>query len=222
MSEIVMRYLDGDVSPGEEADALHRIADDVESRRELRFELRLRELLLKDSSTNRVPDGFHEQVMATLADEERPRRALLRRPAYVYAAAAALAGLLLAGIVYFDPFATVGERLATRGDGPSEAAPPTPPAAVAGAPTEEVWVRFQFTGEASESVAVAGDFSYWEPIPLSEQRVDGRPVWTAIVAVPRGEHRYMFLVDGADWVTDPLAPIVRDDSFGHRNAILSL
>ena len=221
MNEIVLRYLDGEVSPGEEADVLHRIAGDAECRRELRFELRLREVLLKESITGRVPDGFDERVMARIAGEERPRRALFRRPAYAYAAAAALAGLLLAGLVYFDPFATVGERLATGGGGASDA-PVPPPAEVAGAPGEDVWVRFQFTGEASESVAVAGAFSYWEPIPLSEQRVNGRPVWTAIVAVPRGEHRYMFLVDGSDWVTDPLAPIVRDDSFGHRNAILSL
>lgn len=87
---------------------------------------------------------------------------------------------------------------------------------------DTVLVRFVYESEGARSVAVAGDFTRWEPIALERRRRDGRSIWSAVVAVPRGEHRYMFVVDGSDWVTDPLAAAVADDGFGHRNAILSL
>ncbi len=85
-----------------------------------------------------------------------------------------------------------------------------------------VWTRFVFTSEEASSVAVAGDFSQWEPIPLSPRMVGGQTVWTGLVPVGRGEHEYQFVIDGSRWVTDPLAPLQRDDGFGAKNAVLKL
>lgn len=110
---------------------------------------------------------------------------------------------------------------------PASASPSAPPAtatpATAVAPTDEVvWTRFVFTDPDAQSVAVAGDFSRWEPIPLSSRTVNGQTVWTGLVPVGRGEHEYQFVVDGSEWVTDPLAPVTRDDGFGAQNAVLKL
>lgn len=155
----------------------------------------------------------------------RPRT-LVWRPVYALAAAvlvAAAAGAL----ALLDPAAGPGESpgLAAGGE-PGETAAPGDPAlegpAIARAGADTVFVRFVFEDPGARTVAVAGDFSRWEPIELAPRWRNGDRVWTTVVAVPRGEHRYMFVVDGDRWVTDPLAPAVKDDGFGGRNAILSL
>lgn len=151
----------------------------------------------------------------------RPRTLVLR-PAHTLAGAAVAAAAVALFILVGIPRGAEGpgETDAARATG--DAGGPALAAATERAASDSVLVRFVFTDAEAETVAVAGDFSRWEPIPLVQRRGDGRAVWSGIVAVPRGEHRYMFVVDGNRWVTDPLATAVRDDGFGNRNAILSL
>ncbi len=87
---------------------------------------------------------------------------------------------------------------------------------------ERVWIRFVYIDEEADNISVAGDFSEWEPISLDLQIVDGKQVWSGLVPVTRGEHRYMFVRDGVEWLTDPLADVQRDDGFGNKNAVLYL
>ena len=151
------------------------------------------------------------------------------RPAY---AAATLAAAALALALFLGPLGpgsgeSGGPPPGPAGGGPvvataTPASTGSPATAGEAAGAEEVLVRFVFADGSAESVAVAGDFSHWEPIPLRRRDSDGGALWTAVVAVPRGEHRYMFVLDGERWVTDPLATAARDDGFGNRNAILSL
>ncbi len=55
----------------------------------------------------------------------------------------------------------------------------------------------------AQEVAVVGDFSAWQPIPLSDP--DGDGIWTAVLKLPPGRYEYAFLVDG-QWIgKDPLA-----------------
>lgn len=116
---------------------------------------------------------------------------------------------------------------------PRSTAPSTEPAAQTAPPAstsaatpvaqrEVVWMPFMYANDEASSVAVAGDFSEWEPIPMSEKTVDGQTVWTGMVPVPKDEHQYMFVIDGSRWVTDPLAPVQRSDGFGNTNAVLQL
>ena len=42
------------------------------------------------------------------------------------------------------------------------------------------------------------------------------------IAIEPGLHRYMFLIDGSNWVTDPTAERYADDGFGNRNAVLAV
>lgn len=85
-----------------------------------------------------------------------------------------------------------------------------------------VWIRFVFIDPEAEQLAVAGDFTGWEPMTLTREQVGDRQVWTGMIQVPRGEHHYMFIRNGEEWVTDPFAEITRDDGFGNENAVLYL
>jgi 1,4-alpha-glucan branching enzyme len=71
------------------------------------------------------------------------------------------------------------------------------------------------------SVAVAGDFSGWEP-SFTLDDLDGDGVWSGRVPVRPGVHAYMFVIDGTEWMTDPHAGHYQDDGFGNRNAVLAV
>ena len=85
-----------------------------------------------------------------------------------------------------------------------------------------VYVQFVFAAENAQSVAVAGDFNQWQPTTGELRDADGDGVWTALVAVDPGLHKYMFVVDGEEWVTDPRADSYVDDGFGMRNALIAV
>jgi hypothetical protein len=87
---------------------------------------------------------------------------------------------------------------------------------------DRVLMRFVYVDRDAESVAVAGDFSDWEPITLTRQNINGDVAWTGIIPLERGQHRYMFLKDGERWATDPLAGRYIDDGFGNKNAVINL
>lgn len=80
----------------------------------------------------------------------------------------------------------------------------------------------QFVGRfpGAKSVEVVGSFTDWRAgaVVLRDDDHDG--VWRAAVVLPVGQHEYMFVVDGEQWVTDPLAGRYVDDGFGSQNALL--
>jgi hypothetical protein len=226
---IVRRFLDGDLSDEEVQSALHRIADDPEARALLRFELRMTQDLAASQAPQPAPD-FAARTVERLEDADssapsfsrrlhdwweavtRPLVTIPVRPAHTVAT---LAVVLITGLLAWP---SPPSRPAS-----SPASPPSvQPAAASSSAAETVWTRFVYTNETADSVAVAGDFSQWEPIPLSPHTVDGKTVWTGLVPVPRGEHEYQFVIDGERWVTDPLAPVKQDDGFGAKNAVLKL
>lgn len=214
LDDLLQAFFDGDLAPDAEQAALHAIADDAEARALLRFEQRLQDFFSPPASPSVTPD-FTERVMGALdlapqplPDEKWALRFwqwLLRptvlawRPVYV------VVGLLLFGALGVGLYQTL----------------PAHTAYITDADAESVLIRFMYVHEEASSVAVAGDFSNWEPIPLVWQHVDGQDVWTAEVVVPRQAHRYMFLLDDSKWVTDPLALVHEDDGFGRKNAVLT-
>ncbi len=60
---------------------------------------------------------------------------------------------------------------------------------------EETLHTFSITAPGATSVLLAGDFTDWRnrPIPMKPQR---HGLWQVSVALPPGEHRYQFIVDG--------------------------
>jgi len=83
-------------------------------------------------------------------------------------------------------------------------------------------VTFVFVAPHATSVAVAGDFNDWQPAATALRDEDGDGVWLTRVALSPGRHEYMFVVNGQQWVSDPLARVHRPDGFGHQNAVLDL
>jgi len=81
-------------------------------------------------------------------------------------------------------------------------------------------VRFVLIKEDASSVSLAGTFNQWSPSshPLVRQKAHGP--WTIVVPLPPGEHAFMFLVDGKQWVSPPMAEDYADDGFGARNGIV--
>lgn len=84
-----------------------------------------------------------------------------------------------------------------------------------------VYVQFVLDAPSATSVAVAGDFSEWQP-EFTLEDADGDGVWTGRVPVEPGVHSYMFLIDGTEWETDPRADRYQDDGFGNQNAVLAV
>jgi hypothetical protein len=199
---------------------LQRHLDGELSRDELPHELRAeadvwRELLAGVRITAGAPTELEHRVMLALphrtAADWRDRltalwqpRAVRVRPLPALLAAAAAAAALVLG------------PAAWRAD------PADGPVAAGVAAAEVVYVQFVLSAPHAQSVAVAGDFNGWAPSahPLVQTAADG--VWRGIVPIPAGVHKYMFVIDGAEWVTDPGAERYIDDGFGMRNALISV
>ena len=101
---------------------------------------------------------------------------------------------------------------------PDEApvSPETGPVAVT-----EILVEFSLEAPGATTVAVAGDFSGWASDFVLDD-ADGDGIWTGRIPITPGLHKYMFVIDGTDWVTDPGAQRYADDGFGNRNAVLAV
>lgn len=231
--ELLRKYLDGELSPEEEQEALHVIADDPELRSLLRFEQHIYAAFsdVSEQDSFHVPGGFTNRVMAQISAEapakERqqvfetvkqwfeqllsPRQFQLR-PVYGLAAI-----ILLVASLSFPLY-----LVETEDSGGATGNIPDTSIQQVSSTSNQVWLRFVYIDEKAESMAVAGDFSNWEPIPLTKQTVNGEQVWTGLVSMNRGEHHYMFLKNGDQWITDPLAPVQREDGFGNKNAVIYL
>ena len=244
---LVRRFIDGELDRDDLQPALHRIADDAEAREVLQFEVTTLPAL--SSPRRSVPTGFADRTLDALpakpsAEPEAaestpsepapslgerlrhwweiwttPQPVRIRPLAATAVLLAAAAGLWL--LRPADPLEPAGPSSAR-----SPSASPSATVQTANGPGDAqgatVWTRFVYTSDTADSVAVAGDFSDWEPIPLSPRRVNNQTVWTGLVPVSHGEHEYQFVVNGERWVTDPLAPVTRDDGFGAQNAVLKL
>ncbi len=72
----------------------------------------------------------------------------------------------------------------------------------------------------ASAVAVAGTFNQWSTSshPLSRDPSSG--TWTALVALAPGEHLFMYVVDGTEWLSPPAAEDYVDDGFGAWNGVV--
>ena len=91
------------------------------------------------------------------------------------------------------------------------------PAAVAEA--QPIMIQFRLDAPDAQQVALAGNFTGWQPSYQLTRTAAG--VWTVIVPLPQGVHKYAFVVDGETWQPDPLAPAV-DDGFGGANSQIAV
>ena len=81
-------------------------------------------------------------------------------------------------------------------------------------------VRFVLVQVEASSVALAGSFTQWSPSSHLLARDKSRGLWTIVVPLPPGEHSFMFVVDGTQWMSPPLAEDYVDDGFGAKNGVV--
>ena len=236
---LLMKFLDNDLSPEDERKALHVIAEDEEMRSMLKFDRTLNNSLAgkQELYMSEVPDGFTDQVMSRIERLDNARNAELdessvwselkqwfdslimpRELRYRPVVAYLFIVILAVGFGYFTDFNSgANTEIVSSQDQDSDIQ-----LASATQSEESIWIRFIYIDEDASDIAVAGDFSDWEPISLEKQLVDGKQLWSGLVPITKGEHKYMFVKDGEEWLTDPLAEVKRDDGFGNKNAVIVL
>ena len=81
---------------------------------------------------------------------------------------------------------------------------------------DSVVVRFRMEG--ARSVAIAGDWNAWQPVPLNPLGAD---VWEAALVLGPGTYHFNLLVDGTEWVV-PGGVAVVPDGMGGLVAVLTV
>jgi hypothetical protein len=121
------------------------------------------------------------------------------RPAF---AAAAVVALVVAGVLG----GSIGEG--------------NPTAVEIAAVPQTVLVRFELIAPTAERVSLAGSFNDWQADGVQLTRSAETGIWTGTVLLRPGEHQYMFVIDGAEWIPDPDAQAQVDDGFGQTNSVI--
>lgn len=250
--KLIRQFLDGELEEEKEKEALHLMAEEQEFRELLHLEIYLNRVFAAEqaeSDSFAVPEEFSDEVMQAVkqkeqqtADNESHRsvpewvkqkvsgllepRPVQWRPAYGLAAVmsvlAVIIALNLGTQIYETPSQSSQQAAQTDVKQQNSQQQTVKVASVTTDESDRVWGRFFYVNEEAESVAVAGDFSNWEPIPLDKKQINGKTVWTNSIPMKRGEHRYMYIIDGDKWKTDPLASRYKEDGFGNRNAVITL
>jgi hypothetical protein len=204
--EAIRRYLDGELTPEEHQSFDAQLAADAILGEEVGA---LQRLLHEARSlpTHRAAEDLAARVRARLrpaAPLPAPARTRWRPLLFLWFPAAAAAGLLVVLAVGRWQPGQLFERS---------------PAARPGA---TVPVTFTLRAPGAREVSVVGDFNDWRVGTLLLADREGDGTWTATVPVPRGRHHYQFVIDGHTWLPDPEAPILVDDGFGNKNAVLEV
>jgi 1,4-alpha-glucan branching enzyme len=81
-------------------------------------------------------------------------------------------------------------------------------------------VRFTFASPGAGTVSLAGSFNQWSVSSHPMTRARSTGAWAIVVRLPPGEHLFMYVVDGTQWISPPFAEDFMDDGFGTRNGIV--
>jgi anti-sigma factor RsiW len=203
---LIQRFLDGELSRAETRTLIRLVAEQPEVRRRLLAGEALLEAAARLPRAS-PPKGFQTRVVERLAAEgvgaPRGRRGLVSSPLrWVPAAAAVL--LLAAGF-------WLGRAHGIR----------TPSARPSAPPERQVFVRLVLIEPRARTVTVVGDFNGWDARRTPLERAPGG-VWKITLPVKPGRYHYMYVVDGREWVADPLATETSLDGFGGQNSVLDV
>jgi hypothetical protein len=80
-------------------------------------------------------------------------------------------------------------------------------------------VRFRVKAARAASVQVVGSWVDWDGAPLAETKEGG--LWESWLALPPGQHRYRFVVDGKP-IRPPAAPRYQEDDFGGEDGVVEV
>jgi hypothetical protein len=229
MDTLFAKYFDGDLDDREAKAFLEAVELDPKLERELRAYERVLALGTRLPDLE-APEGFTKRVMASVTESEPhgwfgwlPRFSLARLGPLATAAAAVVLAFVAGWWVARD----AGRQGAPSIDSARPVAVPSDVVPLlASQRSADVdgyrYVRLAYVTDdpSIRQVQVAGSFNDWDPNATPMRRQDG--VWSTILVLPPGSHEYMFVVDGARWLTDPLAVQTSDDGFGGSNAVLEV
>jgi len=220
---LIQRFLDDDLTPEERVAFLHAVdLDPTLRRRWLNLEMvvaeaaRLPKLtpslkFLNELKAKVAPSSpsWWERVWAVVTRPRTLEWNLAGGMAAACVVLVAVVGLLrvMPERVVEVPVTTVPTQ--TIAAGTPQAGPP------------QVFVRLVLLQPGARSVSVAGDFNGWNPANTPLERSDGG-MWTATIPLKPGRYQYMFVIDGKQWIADPLATEEATDGFGSQNAVLDV
>ena len=87
-------------------------------------------------------------------------------------------------------------------------------------PAETVSHRFVIFQPAAHQTGISGSFTNWQTVPLKQMGTSG--YWVITLEVPRGDHRFTYIVNGDQRLADPTIPGREQDDFGGQNSILRI
>jgi len=214
---LVQRFVDQELTAEERVRFVAALARDVELRERA---LAIEQLALDASRLPRpmVPAGFVEAVLARTVPVV-PAPFWWRRLIDVWLAPRTVRWNL-ASAVSVACLVLLTTALAVRTLWPLTADPAVvAPADGGGGPV--VLVRLVVLQPDARTVEVAGDFNGWDPGRTPLEPASGG-AWTVTLPLTPGRYQYMFVVNGKEWVADPLATEQSDDGFGAQNAVLDV
>lgn len=211
---LVQRFLDGELSRSERGTLLRRLGRDSGLRQRLIDD---EEMLEAAAGLPRLaaPGDFVARTLARLpeqANEDVPATSPApghRARQFPWRAAVAAAASVLLVAAFWLGRASAPDR--------NQAAVITASAADG----QEVLVRLVLIQPGARSVAIVGDFNGWDPMRSPLERAEAG-VWSTTLELAPGRYNYLFLVDGEQWIVDPLAVETSVDGFGARNSVLDL
>jgi hypothetical protein len=65
---------------------------------------------------------------------------------------------------------------------------------------------------------ITGSFTDWQRIPM--QAVGNSGYWEIVLALPEGEHRFSYILNGQDSFPDPTILTREQDDFGGQNSVI--
>jgi hypothetical protein len=67
---------------------------------------------------------------------------------------------------------------------------------------------------------ITGSFTKWQNLPM--KRAGNMGYWEITLDIPKGEHRFVYILDGHQRLSDPTLRGREQDDFGGENSILSI
>ncbi len=218
---LIQRFLDQDLTPDERVQFLEQVDADSRLRREW---LNLEMVVAEAGRLPRIAPSPHFTARVLAALDPESKSLLDRLVEWMTAprtlqwnlggamAVACVALVAVVGLLRVAP-----ERIV---EVPIVASPAQTVSLPQGQePT--TYVRLVLVQPGARSVSVAGDFNGWNPGETRMERSDGG-IWTTTIRVKPGRYQYMFVIDGKQWVADPLAAEAAGDGFGAQNAVLDV
>jgi 1,4-alpha-glucan branching enzyme len=81
-------------------------------------------------------------------------------------------------------------------------------------------VRFTVHVPGAKQVFLVGSFNGWDKESTPMHIMDGSSLWSVDVPLAEGEHTFMYVIDGIQWMTPPHAEDFVTDGFGQTNGVV--